>query len=617
MPLRIEDYALLSDLHTAALVSRDGSIDWLCFPRFDSGACFAALLGTPEHGRWQIAPAGPVRSNRRRYRGETLVLETEFETDEGAVTLIDCMPERDDCLALVRMVVGKRGKVRMRMELIIRFDYGALVPWVTRIPGGLQAIAGPDKLLLYCDVPLQGKVFTTIAEFDVVEGQRVPFTLRWTQSHLPTPGPIDPEETLRSTEAWWNEWSGRCRYQGEWREAVLRSLITLKAMIYAPTGGIVAAPTTSLPEQLGGVRNWDYRYCWLRDATFSLYALIAGGYLEEAKAWREWLLRAAAGKPDQMNILYGVAGERRLTEIALDWLPGYENSRPVRIGNAAHKQFQLDVPGEIIDTLALARRHGLEPSTTSWNLGLAIMKYLESVWHEPDEGIWEVRGPRRHFTHSKVMAWVAVDRMVKLIEEYHLHGPLQRWRQLRQNIHTDVCSKGYDPIRNTFVQSYGSQDLDASLLMIPHVGFLPASDHRVRGTVAAIEQHLRRDGLVQRYTRDPKVDGLPAGEGAFLPCTFWLADNYVLQGRDREARDLFERLLALRNDVGLLAEEYDPVSRRQLGNFPQAFTHVALVNSACNLSQHPGPALDRPHREREDRQGAESILHPGEAGKPA
>jgi GH15 family glucan-1,4-alpha-glucosidase len=593
MSSRIEDYALIGDLQTAALVSRAGSIDWLCFPRFDSGACFAALLGTPKHGRWLVSPVGPVRKIERRYRPGTLVLETDFETDDGAVTVIDCMAERDEHLALVRLVIGKRGKVRMRTELIVRFDYGSLVPWVTRLPNGLQAIAGPDKLLFYTDLPLRNENFTTVAEFDVAEGQRVPFTLRWTQSNVDIPAPDDPEETVRITESWWREWSGRCTYQGEWRDAVLRSLLTLKALIYAPTGGIVAAPTTSLPEEIGGVRNWDYRFCWLRDATFTLYALMAGGYLDEAKAWRAWLLRAIAGSPEQLSILYGVAGERRLPELTLDWLPGYENSKPVRTGNAAHEQFQLDVPGEVLDALYLARRHGLDPSEDAWHVAQAIMGYVEKVWQKPDDGIWEVRGPQRHFTHSKVMAWVAVDRMIKAIELYKLDGPLDRWHQLRQTIHAEVCARGFDAGRNSFVQFYGGTELDASLLMIPLVGFLPADDPRMRGTIAAIEQHLLRDGLVQRYTHDPKVDGLPPGEGVFLPCTFWLVDNYVLLGREAEARALFEKLLALRNDVGLISEEYDPNAKRLVGNFPQAFTHVALVNSACNLAHARGPARDR------------------------
>ncbi len=595
MSARIEDYALISDLHTAALVSRDGSIDWLCFPRFDSGACFAALLGTPENGRWLLAPAGEVRSTKRRYRGETLVLETDYVTEDGAVTVVDCMPQRDNHLSLVRLVIGRRGKVRMKTELVMRFDYGALVPWVTRLPNGLQAIAGPDKLLLYTDVPLQGREFTTLGEFEVAAGQRVPFTLMWTHSHLPSPPPIDAEERVGATEAAWQDWSGRCTYQGEWREDVVRSLLTLKGLIYAPTGGIVAAPTTSLPEQLGSVRNWDYRFCWLRDSTFALYALMAGGYLEEATAWRQWLLRAAAGNPEQMSILYGVAGERRLTEIVLDWLPGYENSRPVRIGNAAYKQFQLDVPGEVIDTLYLAHRKGLIHDETAWNLGQSIMKYVARVWQEPDEGIWEVRGPRRHFTHSKVMAWVAVDRMVKAIETFGLAGPVEQWRQLRRTIHADVCAHGYDTARQTFVQYYGGPELDASLLMMPLVGFLPANDPRVQGTVAAIERHLVYQGLVQRYTENTAVENLPPGQGAFLPCSFWLADNYVLQGRVDEARALFERLQELRNDVGLYSEEYDRHAKRQLGNFPQAFTHVAHVNTACNLAHARGPAHDRPH----------------------
>jgi GH15 family glucan-1,4-alpha-glucosidase len=593
MASRIEDYALIGDCQTAALVARDGSIDWLCFPRFDSGACFAALLGTPEHGRWLLAPKGTVRNIQRHYREGTLVLETDFETDEGAVTVIDCMPPRGREPDVVRMVVGRHGQVLMHMELAIRFDYGSIIPWVRRTPTGIQAVAGPDMLRLHAGVDLRGENFTTVADFTVTQGQRVPFVMSWHPSQEPAPPPLDPEEAIGHTERWWRVWSDRCTYEGPWREAVLRSLITLKALTYAPAGGIVAAPTTSLPEQLGGVRNWDYRYCWVRDATFTLYALMMGGYTEEARAWREWLLRAVAGKPSQLNIMYGLSGERRLTELKLEWLPGYEGASPVRVGNAAYRQFQLDVFGEVMDALHVARKAGLEPNENAWRVERALLDYLEGAWKEPDEGIWEVRGPRRHFTHSKVMAWVAVDRMVKAVERFGLEGPVERWHSLRAAIHEEVCRKGFDHDRNSFVQYYGGKELDASLLIISLVGFLPASEPRVRGTVEAIERHLVTDGFVARYPTTPEVDGLPPGEGAFLACSFWLADNLELLGRHDDALHLFKRLLDLRNEVGLLSEEYDPWARRLVGNFPQAFSHVALVNTACNLSRRVGPAADR------------------------
>jgi GH15 family glucan-1,4-alpha-glucosidase len=591
----IEDYALIGDCHTAALVGRDGSIDWLCFPRFDSGACFAALLGTHEHGRWLISPANEVKSIQRRYRQSTLVLETDYETQEGAVTVVDCMPPRSKEADLVRLIVGRRGQVHMRMQLVIRFDYGSIVPWVRAENDGIHAVGGPDIVVLKTKVALQSEGPTVTAEFTVSEGERIPFVLMWHPSHERTPAIVDAEEMITQTEQWWQKWSDRCTYQGPWRDAVLRSLITLKALTYAPTGGIVAAVTTSLPEQIGGVRNWDYRYCWLRDATFTLYALMIGGYTEEAEAWRDWLLRAVAGSPSQINIMYGLAGERRLTEFALNWLPGYEDSAPVLIGNAAHRQFQLDVYGEVLDALHLARRAGKEPDENAWRVQMALIKFLESAWTEPDEGIWEVRGPRRHFTHSKVMAWVAVDRTVKSIERFGLPGPLERCRKLRAAIHDEVCQKGFDPKRNSFVQFYGGKDLDSSLLMIPLVGFLPPSDPRVRSTVQAIERDLMRDGLVARYSTKPEVDGLPVGEGVFLACSFWLADNFALLGRQDDAVRLFEHLLDLRNDVGLLSEEYDPSKRRLVGNFPQAFSHVSLINTATNLSRYAGPAEDRQH----------------------
>jgi GH15 family glucan-1,4-alpha-glucosidase len=601
MPSRVEDYAIIGDCQTAALVARDGSIDWLCLPRFDSASCFGALLGTPDHGRWLIAPANGIRQVRRRYRPGTLILETEFETDPGVVALIDFMPPRTDVPDLVRIVEGRRGSVAMTMELVMRFDYGWVVPWVQRTEEGLKGIAGPDTVYCRTRVKMTGKDLRTTAEFTVKEGQRESFELIWAATHHEAPAQRDPEQSLDDTDTWWTEWSDRCAAEGEWRDAVVRSLITLKALTYAPTGGIVAAPTTSLPERLGGVRNWDYRYCWLRDATFTLYALMEGGYTGEAEAWREWLVNAVAGTPSTLQIMYGVAGERRLTELELPWLPGYENSKPVRIGNAAYGQHQLDVYGEVMDALHLARRRGLPPSDDAWRVQRAMMDFLESDWHQPDEGIWEVRGPRRQFTHSKIMAWVAIDRAVRSVEEFGLPGDADKWRRIRAEIHDEVCHEGFDPSLNAFVQFYGSKDPDASLLMIPAVGFLPASDPRVIGTVDYIQRRLTRDGFIDRYPPAPEVDGLPAGEGTFLLCTFWLADNLALQGRMNEAREIFERLLRLRNDVGLLSEQYDPSTRRLVGNFPQAFSHVGLINTARNLTSPVGPAEDR---------------HDGRKGKP-
>jgi GH15 family glucan-1,4-alpha-glucosidase len=597
MPAPIEDYALIGDTHTAALVSRAGSIDWLCLPRFDSPACFAALLGDERHGRWLLAPAGQAREVRRRYIGDTLVLETEHRTDDGVVRVLDCMPPRQQDPDVTRVVEGVRGRVPMRMELTIRFDYGSIVPWVRKEGGALHAVGGPDSVWLRTPVPVHGENWTSVAEFTVAEGERVPFMLTWHASHKRAPRRIDPIQAVDDTQSWWAEWASRLAYQGDWQDAVIRSLLTLKALTYAPTGGIVAAPTSSLPEALGGLRNWDYRYCWLRDSTFTLSALMLAGLSEEAKAWREWLLRAVAGQPQQMQILYGVAGERRVTEQELAWLPGYQGARPVRVGNAAVGQFQLDVYGEVMDTLHLGRRIGLESDEPAWDLQRALLEFLESNWREPDEGIWEIRGPRRHFTHSKVMAWVALDRAVKAVELAGLDGPVERWRALSREIHDEVCREGYDDERDTFVQSYGDQRLDASLLLIPLVGFLPATDPRIKGTVAAIQRELLVDGLVLRYHPEGSqaVDGLPPGEGTFLACSFWLADNLAMMGRHDEAAAIFERLLALRNDVGLLAEEFDPHLGRQLGNFPQAFSHVALVNSARNLSDIPGPAWAR-HR---------------------
>jgi GH15 family glucan-1,4-alpha-glucosidase len=585
---RIEQYAMIGDTQTAALIGDDGSVDWMCAPRFDSGACFAALLGDENQGRWLIAPAAGGRATRRRYRDGTLVLETEFETAEGAVRIIDFMPIRDRTVDMVRIVEGLHGHVPMQMHLTIRFDYGSIIPWVRNVHGALVAVAGPDALVLRTPVDTRGVGHSTVAEFTVRRGERVPFTLAWFPSHEGVPHPVNATWALTRTTSWWHDWSQKWTYDGDWPEAVQRSAITLKALTYAPTGGIVAAPTSSLPEWIGGVRNWDYRFCWLRDATFTLLALLHAGYEEEAKAWRGWLLRATAGEPDDLQIMYGPAGERRLTEWEVPWLPGYEESKPVRVGNAASEQFQLDVYGEVIDALYQSRRGAIvEGDLHALDLILALLDFLEDAWKRPDEGIWEVRGPRQHFTHSKVMAWVAFDRVVRALHEFGTQDDIDaatRFATIRDEIHAEVCAKAYDEDRKTFVQAYGSSNLDAALLMMPLVGFLPATDERMQGTVAAIQRELTTDGFVRRYTTSEAVDGLPPGEGVFLPCTFWLADNLALMGRVDEARALFGRLVGLANDVGLLAEEYDPVAKRQLGNFPQAFTHVSLVNSAGNLS---------------------------------
>jgi GH15 family glucan-1,4-alpha-glucosidase len=584
MPLPIEDYALIGDCHTAALIGIDGSMDWLCFPRFDSGACFAALLGGPEQGRWLLAPKNKVKSVQRRYRRDSLILETDFHTSHGSVRVVDFMPVSDKRWDVVRIVQGLSGTVAMRMELVVRFDYGSIVPWVRRSGEFLLITAGPDTLELASSVAVEGQNMRTVAEFSVRKGKHESFVLNYRPSHFATRPAIDAGKALKNTAAQWHKWSSRCRYKGRWHNSVLRSLITLKALTYRPTGGLVAAATTSLPEKPGGVRNWDYRFCWLRDATFTLNALLLAGYNEEATAWREWLLRAAAGSPGDLQIVYGVTGARRLDEVELSWLPGYEASKPVRIGNAASSQFQLDVYGEVMDCLHLARAADMEPHPDAWNVQLALLRFLETHWDRPDEGLWEVRGPRQHFTHSKIMAWVAFDRGIKDAEKEGLEGPVETWRRLRDSIHAQVCEKGFDAINNTFVQSYETKFLDASLLLIPQVGFLAADDPRVVGTIAAIERHLMVDGLVLRYSTATNVDALPAGEGAFLACSFWLADGYLLTGRRKEAEALFERLLALGNDVGLFAEEYDPRAQRMLGNFPQALTHMALVNSARLLS---------------------------------
>jgi GH15 family glucan-1,4-alpha-glucosidase len=603
MPSRIEDYALIGDCETAALVSKDGSIDWLCWPRFDSGACFAALLGDANNGRWRIAPAATARADesaavRRRYRRDTLILETEFTTADGsgAIVLIDFMPLRGRHASshLVRLVVGKRGTVPMRTELAVRFGYGGWSPWVTRNEiGDLCAIAGPDMLHIRTPVELRGEGLTTVGDFSVSAGQRIPFVLTYTPSHLPVSEPVDADAALRATEEFWQQWASTSRSAGPHAEIITRSLITLKALTYAPTGGIVAAPTTSLPEQLGGPRNWDYRFCWLRDATLTLLALMNAGYYDEARAWRDWLLRAAAGSPAEIQIMYGVAGERWLAEHEVPWLGGYENTKPVRIGNAAAEQFQLDVYGEVMDALHQARIGGLQHLAAAWEFQCALLAHLETVWRTPDEGIWEVRGGRRQFTHSKVMAWVAFDRSIKAVEAYGLDGPVDHWRRVRAEIHEEVCRRAFNTDLGSFAQAYDSDLLDASALLIPQVGFLPPEDARVQGTIEAIERKLLRGGFVLRYDTRATDDGLPPGEGAFLPCSFWLADAYVLIGRPADAERLFERLVGLCNDVGLLAEEYDTGAQRFVGNFPQAFSHIALVNTAHNIAHALKPCEQR------------------------
>ncbi|HEY9438156.1 MAG TPA: glycoside hydrolase family 15 protein [Streptomyces sp.] len=592
MTPRIEDYAIIGDLQTAALVGRNGSVDWLCLPRFDSGACFAALIGDEDNGHWRIAPQGTDSSDtctRRGYVDDSLVLETYWETRSGIVKVIDFMPQRDKSPDIMRIVEGVSGSVDMSSVLRLRFDFGSIVPWMRRSRGHRVAVAGPDSVWLRSEPPVKtwGQQFSTRSSFTVTEGESVAFVLTWHPSHSPRPKLVDPHKALRHTLHDWGKWAAKCTYQGRRREAVLRSLITLKALTYAPTGGIVAAPTTSLPEEIGGVRNWDYRFCWLRDATLTLGALVSAGYLEEAAEWRDWLLRAVAGDPADLQIMYGLAGERRLPESELPWLSGYENSRPVRTGNAAVTQRQLDVYGEVIDSLRLAREAGLDDKPHAWNLQLSLLGFLESTWREPDEGIWEVRGGRQHFVHSKVMAWVAADRAVRTLEENPtLPGDANRWRAMRDAVHAEICAKGYDPVRNTFTQYYGSRELDAATLLIVRTGFLPPDDPRIVGTVDAVREELCSGGLVRRYSTDGmSVDGLPGDEGTFIVCSFWLVDALLRTGRIEEAEELFERLLALRNDVGLLAEEYDTKARRQLGNFPQAFSHIGLVNSALDLAR--------------------------------
>jgi GH15 family glucan-1,4-alpha-glucosidase len=595
--MRLEDYGFVGDTHTGALIGRNGSIDWLCTPRFASDACFAALLGNEKNGCWQICPREPLLGVKQSYQNGTMVLETIFETAGGAVRLIDFMPPRGKYRDVVRIVEGIHGRVEMELKLIIRFDYGLTVPWVKRTPEGLTAIAGPNALVLRADVRTFGQDLSTRAHFTVGKAERKSFVLTWHPSHESPPEPVHAWQSLVETETYWREWSARCTYRGEWRDAVVRSLLTLKALTYAPTGGIVAALTTSLPEKLGGVRNWDYRFCWLRDATFTLYSLMQAGYTEEASAWSQWLLRAVAGDPAQLQIMYGAAGERRLTEVQLAHLPGYENSSPVRIGNAASEQLQLDVYGEVMDAMHLAREMKIDTDPAHWRLQKHLVDFVEANWMKPDEGIWEIRGPRRHFTHSKMMTWVAIDRAVRAVEEFGLEGDVGRWRKLRQTIHDDICVRGFHRGRQAFTQFYGSEKLDASLLMIPLVGFLPATDDRVRSTVERIEAELVVDGYVQRYHPEEsvKVDGLPPGEGAFLPCSFWLVDCLHLMGREQEAREMFKRLLDARTSLGLLSEEYDTSQCRLVGNFPQAFSHVGLINTARNLSPKLGPAEHRSH----------------------
>ncbi|MCP1550436.1 MULTISPECIES: glycoside hydrolase family 15 protein [Methylorubrum] len=599
---RIEDYALIGDGRTAALVGRDGSIDWLCMPRFDASALFASLLGTEEHGFWKLAPAAEGAQHSWRYRSGSLVLETTHKTHEGEVRVTDFMPVGDGS-HVIRLVEGVRGRMAMRMDLAVRFDYGSAVPWVSRSElGDLRAISGPHKVVLRTNAPMRGSTHqTTVSEFTVYKGDAIRFVLSYGASHEDDPPPIEPRRWLDDTNRFWREWSSRCTAaQTPWDDILRRSLLTLKALIYRPTGGIVAAPTTSLPEELGGVRNWDYRFCWLRDSTFTLLALMDSGYIEEARAWRDWLTRAVAGNPEQAHILYGIGGERLLPEIELDWLPGYEGSKPVRVGNAAIAQFQLDVYGELFDALFQARARGMGQNKEGLRVGQAIITHLETAWHEPDEGIWEVRGGRRHFVHSKVMAWVAFDRAIRSVEmigDDDLHiidAPVAHWKAIRDEIHAEVCAKGFDPELNSFVQSYGSKALDASLLLIAHMGFLPQDDPRVVGTVAAVESHLMRDGFILRYeTEGQTTDGLPGNEGAFLPCSFWYADNLIGLGRCDEARALIERLIGVCTDLGLVSEEYDVRAKRLVGNFPQAFTHVALVNTILNYSRATGPAKER------------------------
>lgn len=590
MSLRIEDYALIGDTHTAALVGRDGSIDWLCVPRFDSAACFAALLGTPDNGRWLLAPSRGGRADRRSYRDTTLVLDQEWDTPDGTVRVTDYMPPRHHRPRVYRVVEGLTGSVQMTMELVVRFEYGSQIPWVVQTGRGVRAVAGPDAIDVLGPVPLEGEHMRHEATFVVNQGEKVGFRLEWSPSYEEAGRDLDASSALDETLSYWKEWAGRLNeVHGEWEALVQRSLVTLKALIYAPTGGIVAAPTTSLPEQLGGARNWDYRYCWVRDATLTLEGLVEAGCRDEAEAWLWWLVRAAAGNPAQLQIMYGVAGERRLPELELDWLPGYEGSVPVRVGNAASRQFQLDVFGELMEAIDLARAHGVAATGAIWDLQRALLEFVEDHWDQPDQGIWELRGPPQPLVYSRVMAWVAMDRGVQAVEKYGLEGPVERWRQVRDTIREQVCSQGFNQEMGSFTQAYGSTELDASLLMIPLVGFLPIDDPRVVGTVEAVQSHLMVDGFVTRYRSSSGVDGLSGDEGTFLPCSLWLVSCLALLGRTQEARALFERVASIVNDVGLLSEEYDARAKRLVGNFPQAFTHVALMSAARHLAQ----AVDR------------------------
>ncbi|HEX3964288.1 MAG TPA: glycoside hydrolase family 15 protein [Trebonia sp.] len=592
---KIEDYALLGDLHTAALVSTAGSVDWLCLPRFDSPAAFAALVHNDGAGHWTLAPAGKGNCTARRYAGNTLVLETDWVTADGAVRVIDFMPPRVNTPHLIRIVVGLSGAVAMRSALRLRFDYGSVVPWVRHLGTQIHAIAGPDRVRLMADVPLRGDHWETLADFTVRQGDRISFVMSWAPGHDPDMPHVDAEQALSETTDFWTEWSARAAYPtGPYHQPVDRSLITLKALTYEPTGGIVAAPSTSLPEELGGVRNWDYRYCWLRDATYTLQALLAAGFRSEASAWRDWLLRSIAGQPETLQILYSLDGGRRLPEVELPWLSGYEGSSPVRTGNAASGQLQLDVWGETLDALFLARQAGLPADGDAWALQVELMNHLESAWREPDNGLWEVRGDRQHFTHSKIMAWAAADRMARSVRTYGLPGPARHWEQLRDQIHHDVVTHAFDAERNTFTQAYGSAALDASLLLIPRVGFLPGTDPRVLGTIDAIRRELSEGGLVKRYQTSETSDGVKGSEGLFIACSFWLVDALHASGQQQDATGLFERLLAMRNDVGLLSEEWDPAAQRQLGNTPQAFSHFALVVSALQLHMGRPVRSDNP-----------------------
>ena len=593
-PLPIEDYALIGDCRSAALVGRNGSIDWLCWPHFDSDACLTALLGADEHGRWALGPTDAHATSTRRYQGDTLILETVFETADGAVAVVDFMPVEPVGHTVVRRVEGRRGRVEMSTRLNLRFEYGSVTPWISPLEagGGVEAVAGPNRVTVRADVELRDDHGVVCAEFAVAQGETRTFHMSWARSHQPTPEAVDCEAALAATCSFWTDWAARCTYGGDWREPVVRSLLTLKAMSFPPTGAFVAAPTTSLPEQIGGPRNWDYRYCWLRDATLTLVAMMGGGYQEEAQAWAGWLHRAVAGDPAEVQIMYGIGGERRLLEWTADWLPGYQGSAPVRVGNAASGQLQLDTYGEVMGALSLARRNGIMLPETAWTLQTALLDHLAAIWEQPDDGIWEVRGGRRHFTHSKVMAWLAVDRCVVDAETYGLDAPLERWRALREQMHATICDRGFDARRNSFTQSFGDGAIDASLLLIPRVGFLPVDDPRIIGTVRAVEEDLLVDGYVLRYRTEGGSDGLPPGEGAFLPCSYWLAGVYHQMGRREEARALFERLLSIRNDLGLQSEEFDPAHGRQVGNFPQAYSHLSLVTAAMTLDLERHDAKD-------------------------